>query len=76
MDNNILKRITINPKIMVGKPTIRGSRITVEIILEKLANGESEEKILEDYPILEKEDIRACLLYAAKCLSLSEILEV
>ncbi len=44
--------------------------------IEKLAGGESENKIMEDYPILEKEDIRACLLYAAKSLSLSEILEV
>lgn len=76
MDNSILERVTINPKVMVGKPTIRGTRLTVEIILEKLANGETEEKILEDYPILEKEDIRACLLFAAKSLSLSEILEV
>jgi len=76
MENNLLNRITINPQIMVGKPTIRGTRLTVEIVLEKLANGESEENILVDYPILEKEDIRACLLYAAKSLSLSEILEV
>ncbi|MBK6536798.1 MAG: DUF433 domain-containing protein [Ignavibacteria bacterium] len=76
MEHNLLDRITINPKVMVGKPTIRGTRLTVEIILEKLAGGESENKIMEDYPILEKEDIRACLLYAAKSLSLSEILEV
>jgi uncharacterized protein (DUF433 family) len=76
MEHNLLDRITINPKVMVVKPTIRGTRLTVEIILEKLAGGESENKIMEDYPILEKEDIRACLLYAAKSLSLSEILEV
>ena len=76
MEHNLLDRITNNPKVMVGKPTIRGTRLTVEIILEKLAGGESENKIMEDYPILEKEDIRACLLYAAKSLSLSEILEV
>ena len=76
MEHNLLDRITINPKVMVGKPTIRGTRLTVEIILEKLAGGESENKIMEDYPILETEDIRACLLYAAKSLSLSEILEV
>ena len=76
MEHNLLDRITINPKVMVGKPTTRGTRLTVEIILEKLAGGESENKIMEDYPILEKEDIRACLLYAAKSLSLSEILEV
>ncbi len=54
MVNNLLERITINPKIMVGKPTIRGTRLTVEIILEKLANGESEENILADYPTLGK----------------------
>lgn len=76
MGNNLLERITLNPKVMTGKPTIRGTRLTVEIVLEKLANGETELKILEDYPILEKEDIRACLLYAAKSLSLSEILEI
>ncbi len=76
MEHNLLDRITINPKVMVVKPTIRGTRLTVEIILEKLAGGESENKIMEDYPILEKEDIRTCLLYAAKSLSLSEILEV
>jgi len=76
MEKNLLDRITINPKVMIGKPTIRGSRLTVEIILEKLAGGETEDKILEDYPILEREDIKACLLYAAKSLSLTEILEV
>jgi uncharacterized protein (DUF433 family) len=76
MENSLLKRITTNPKIMLGKPTIRGTRLTVEIILEKLAAGATEEDILKNYPILEKEDIRACLLYAAKSLSLSEILEV
>jgi uncharacterized protein (DUF433 family) len=76
MEKNLLERITINPKVMIGKPTIRGSRLTVEIILEKLAGGETEDKILEDYPILEREDIKACLLYAAKSLSLTEILEV
>ena len=75
MEKNLLERITINPKVMIGKPTIRGSRLTVEIILEKLAGGETEDKILEDYPILEREDIKACLLYAAKSLSLTEILE-
>jgi len=76
MEKNLLERITINPKVMIGKPTIRGSLLTVEIILEKLAGGETEDKILEDYPILEREDIKACLLYAAKSLSLTEILEV
>lgn len=76
MNNTLIERITVNNEIMAGKPTIRGTRLTVEIILEKLASGESEDKIIEDYPILVKEDIRACLKYAAKSLSVSEILEV
>ncbi|ASB50944.1 DUF433 domain-containing protein [Alkalitalea saponilacus] len=57
-------RITINPEICNGKPTIRGMRITVTTILEYLAAGENIENILEAYPILEKEDILACLEYA------------
>jgi uncharacterized protein (DUF433 family) len=76
MNNTLIERITVNNEIMAGKPTIRGTRLTVEIILEKLASGESEDKIIEDYPILVKEDIRASLKYAAKSLSVSEILEV
>lgn len=62
---DLLKRITINPKVMVGKPTIRGLRITVEQILKALAGGVAPEELLEDYPELEKEDIQAVLLYAA-----------
>jgi len=61
----LLARITINPKVMVGKPTIRGLRITVEHILKGLAGGISPEELLKDYPELEKEDIQAVLLYAA-----------
>jgi uncharacterized protein (DUF433 family) len=62
---DLLKRITINPKVMVGKPTIRGLRITVEQILKALAGGVAPEELLEDYPELEREDIQAVLLYAA-----------
>jgi len=60
----LLKRITLDAKIMVGKPVIRGMRITVEQIIEALAGGLSETEILEDYPELEKDDIKAVLLYA------------
>ena len=60
----LLKRITINPKVMVGKPVIRGMRITVEQIIEALAGGVTEKEILEDYPELEAEDIKAALFYA------------
>lgn len=60
----LLNRITVDPKIMVGKPIIRGMRITVEQILAALAGGISEKQLLDDYPELEPEDIRATLLYA------------
>ncbi len=63
---NLIDRITIIPEICHGKPTIRGLRYTVESILELLASGMLENEILEDYPDLEKEDLRACILYAAK----------
>jgi len=72
MKEKLLERIEINPQIMMGKPVIKGTRLPVEIILEKLAYGCSEEDILQDYPFLTKEDIRASLLYAAKILSLEE----
>ncbi len=63
-DQDLLQRITANPEIFGGKPIIRGLRISVELILSLLAQGETVEAILSDYPELEKEDIRACLTYA------------
>ena len=60
-----MERITVNPKIFGGKPIIRGTRISVEFILELLASDVSESDILEDYPHLTKEDVKACLRYAA-----------
>jgi uncharacterized protein (DUF433 family) len=64
MDEKLLKRITVNPEIFGGKPIIRGMRVSVELILSLLAQGETQEAILDDYPDLEPEDIRACLAYA------------
>lgn len=64
MENKLLDRITANPKIFGGKPIIRGMRISVELILSLLVQGESVEAILDDYPELEADDIRACLAYA------------
>ena len=58
-------RITIEPAKRGGKPCIRGMRITVYDVLEYLASGMSEEEILDDFPELEKDDIRACLAFAA-----------
>jgi uncharacterized protein (DUF433 family) len=60
----LLKRITVSQEIFAGKPIIRGMRISVELILSLLAQGETIEELLEDYPDLEIEDIRACLAYA------------
>ena len=62
--------IEINPRIMVGKPVIKGTRITVEIVLEKLASGESIDDILRSYPHLRREQILACLEFAYKSLVL------
>ncbi len=63
MENNILNRITINPEICHGKPTIRNTRHLVEGILEYLAGGDTTEDILIQFPDLEKEDILACLAF-------------
>jgi len=62
----MIERITANPHILGGKPIIRGTRISVEFILDLLASDVSEEEILEDYQHLTKEDIQACLRYAAR----------
>ena len=65
METELLKRITIIPGLMSGKPTIRGMRFPVGDILEMLANEMTAEEILEQHPVLEKDDIRAALVYAA-----------
>lgn len=72
----LLDRITVNPEVMVGKPTIRGLRITVEQILKALAGNVTVEDLLEDYPELEPEDIQAVLLYAAELASEEQVFEV
>lgn len=67
-------RIEINPQVMLGKPVIRGTRITVEIILKKLAQDIAIDEILADYPRLTREDIQAAIAYAASALSTDEVL--
>lgn len=67
-NEDLLQRITVNPEVMVGKPVIRGTRLTVELVLGLLAHGITMEEILEEYPDLEKDDIYACLLFASKAL--------
>lgn len=76
IDDNLLERIVIDPKIMTGKPVIKGTRIPVELILKLLAQGLKEKEILEDYPSLIKEDIRAALIYAAKLTGKEEVYPV
>jgi uncharacterized protein (DUF433 family) len=61
---DLINRITFNKNVLCGKPLIRGLRISVEMILELLARGATEEEILQDYPQLEPDDLRAALLYA------------
>lgn len=64
VDSHLLKRIQTNPEIFGGKPIIRGMRISVELVLSLLAQGETAENLLADYPELEPDDIRACIAYA------------
>jgi uncharacterized protein (DUF433 family) len=63
------ERIELNPKILVGKPIVRGTRISVEFVIELLADGWTEDEILEQYPRLTGDDIRACLHYAHERLT-------
>jgi len=71
----LLERITFDKEVLCGKPIIRGLRISVDMILELLAKGASEEEILEDYPELEKEDIKAALLYAHSIVAKEEVFD-
>ena len=65
MSADVLNRITSNPRQCGGRPCIRGLRIRVKDVLDMLAGGATEAEILQDYPYLESEDIRACLEYAS-----------
>ena len=66
MENTLLSRIEINPQVLTGKPIVRGLRISVDQILKSLPAGIKTEELLSEYPDLEIEDIKACLLYAAQ----------
>jgi uncharacterized protein (DUF433 family) len=74
MNQLLRQRISVDPKIMVGKPIIRGTRIPVELIVRMLAQGVPECDILREYPRLKLEDIRAALAYAAETLANEDIL--
>jgi uncharacterized protein (DUF433 family) len=72
---DLLRRITFNKDVLCGKPIIRGLRISVEAVLELLAKGATEQEILEDYPELEPDDIRAVLLYAQHMVAKEDVFD-
>jgi len=74
MGKALLQRISVDPKVMLGKPVIRGTRIPVELILRMLAQGTPEADILREHPRLQAEDIRAALAYAAEVLAQEDVL--
>lgn len=76
MEDEPLKRITLNQNVCFGKPTIRNMRYPVEVILDLLSAGMTTEEILEDYPDLEEKDIQACLLFASKLVKVNSINKV
>ena len=75
-EKQLLERIVINPKVMVGKPVIKGTRLTVEFILGLLAHGADFEEILAEYQGINAEDIQACLLFATKSLESTAFMPV
>ena len=76
MEKDFMKRIVVDPKVMVGKPIIKGTRITVEAIVRRVAQGMTFDEILEDYPYITKEDIKASLFYANSLVAGEEIFPV
>mgnify|MGYP003390026531 FL=1 len=75
MNNDaLLKRIALNPNVLTGKPVIKGTRLSVEFILNLLAHGTTTTEILEEYQGLTVEDIQACLLFAGESLSRTEFM--
>ena len=73
-DRELLERIVLNPKVMAGKPVIKGTRLTVDFILNLMAHGTTEDEILNEYRGLTSEDIRACFLFATKSLENTEFM--
>ena len=76
MEQELIKRITINPNVCFGKPTLRNMRYTVEMILDLLSAGMTHQELLEDYSGLEEEDIKACLLFASKLTKFHSISKI
>jgi uncharacterized protein (DUF433 family) len=75
-NRDLLDRITCNPEIMVGKPVIKGTRLTVDFILNLLAHGTTIPEILDEYEGLVEADIRACLLFASRSLESTSFMPI
>lgn len=73
MEEELLRRITLNPNVCFGKPTIRNMRYPVETMLDLMSAGMTVDELLDDYPDLEKEDFHACLLFASKLVKVNSI---
>ena len=74
MGDALLERITIDPDILVGKPVIRGTRLSVEFILNLLAHGATPDEVVQEYDGLAIEDVQACLLFASRALEDTEFM--
>jgi uncharacterized protein (DUF433 family) len=68
-EEKLLERIVSEPRVMLGKPVIRGTRLTVEYILKRLSGESTIDEILQEYPSLTRQDIKACMLFAAETVS-------
>ncbi|NLY02749.1 MAG: DUF433 domain-containing protein [Rhodopirellula sp.] len=73
-DDQLLERITSDPRILAGKPVIKGTRLSVDYILNLLGHGSTAEEILDEYDGLSPEDLRACLLFASRALADTEFM--
>lgn len=73
---DLISRITLNPAICHGKPTIRNMRYPVEMVLDLLSSGMTSQEIIEDYPAIEEQDIKACLVFASRLTRIKAIHKV
>ncbi len=76
MEKDVIRRIVVDPKVMVGKPVIKGTRIPVYEIIHRVAQGWTFEDIIEDYPRITKEDIKAALMYASELVEGEDVFPV
>ncbi|MDG7016460.1 MAG: DUF433 domain-containing protein [Nitrososphaerota archaeon] len=76
MQRSLLERIVTDPKVMAGKPVIKGTRVPVDLIIHRIAQGETVENLLEDYPNMTRQDVRAALEYASTVVKGEDIIPI